>query len=174
MSRRGFSPASMGLWRATNAALQSIDIFLLRANAGWRIISPQERSLRKPTQDRRRLLAAAACLLATVLLYAPLARAAWSAHLMDCCTGGYCPIAHHHHKAPVSSADCDHSNAALSACSMSCCHDSQHPAITAWLFVLPALASASHQVRVSRVAQASPSVELPRHSRPLAPPPRAA
>src|SRR5216684_8099824 len=78
-------------------------------------------------QNRRRSIAASICLLMVVLLYAPLAGAAWSSYQSACCMSGQCKIpAHHHHKAPAVPAnhmDCGHDMGGMMACAMSCCHD---------------------------------------------------
>src|SRR5260370_7346365 len=53
-------------------------------------------------QHRRRSISASICLFVVVLLYAPLAGAAWSSYQSACCTSGQCPIpGHHHQKTPA-------------------------------------------------------------------------
>lgn len=130
----------------------------------------------KPTEDRRRVSAACLCLLAIVLLYAPLAGAAWVGHAMACCTADHCNIPEHHHRKapahPASDMDCGHDMSGMTACSMSCCQDPDKPAVTAVAFVLPSLTFASAPMLVARAVEAARSIEIPRTIQPLAPPPR--
>ena len=122
------------------------------------------------------------CLLAVAVLYAPLAGAAWLAHSMDCCAGGYCPIAaHHHHKqqpAPLqrpSPMDCGHDMSGLGgtmSCSMSCCQDAARPALIPGSFLLPEVNLALVATEVFRPVHRTNSLELSRFIRPLSPPPR--
>jgi hypothetical protein len=118
------------------------------------------------------------CLLAVVVLYAPLAGAAWSSHAMACCTADHCNIPQHHHrKAPVgpaSETNCGHDMSGLIACSMSCCEDPDKPVVTAIAFLLPPLAFTSAPMLVTRAVEATHSIEIPRSVQPLSPPPRVA
>src|SRR5258707_702015 len=129
--------------------------------------------MRKSAPSRFRILAAWACLMAVVFLFAPLAGAVWSSSAMDCCTGDHCTIpTHHHHKAPTG-ADCDHDGGSgLTNCSMSCCQDEDRPFATAMNFVIPALVSTAAPFRVTRALDAPQSIEIPRSIQPLLPPPR--
>src|SRR5213078_3865411 len=74
--------------------------------------------------NRSRSISASICLLVVVLLYAPLAGAAWSSYRSACCTSGQCAIpAHHHQKTPAEHAnhmDCGHDMTGMMACAMSC------------------------------------------------------
>jgi hypothetical protein len=111
-----------------------------------------------------------------VLLYAPLAGAAWSSYQMACCLSGQCPIpAHHHQKtspAPANQMDCGHEMAGMTACSMSCCHDSDRSLIASMAFVLPPpVAKAEVAAIKSPIELAKPS-DFPRSIEPLSPPPR--
>ncbi len=130
------------------------------------------------SQDRKRIVAAWACLLAAVALYAPLAGGAWSAHAMACCTGDHCPIAQHHHQKkqapPHSEMDCVHEIGEMMNCAMSCCQNSEQPLVTAVAFVLPDAAFSWAAISVVGVADAVQSTEIPRSIRPLSPPPRLA
>jgi hypothetical protein len=127
-------------------------------------------------QHRRRSISASFCLLVVVLLYAPLAGAAWSSYQSACCTSGQCQIpAHHHQKTPVAPAnhmDCGHNMSGMMACSMSCCHDSDRSLVTSIAFVLPpAVAMAAAAAIESPIELAKP-LDLPRSIEPLSPPPR--
>ncbi len=131
------------------------------------------------TQNRIRAMAAWLCLLAVVLLYAPLAGAAWLAHGMECCAGGYCPItAHHHHtqqnvpSRQSSPMDCGHDSTGLTSCSMSCCPDTTRPALLPVAFLLPAVIFVPATEEVSRPGQVANSLEISRSIKPLSPPPR--
>jgi len=87
---------------------------------------------------RSQLLSAWFCLVAALLLFAPLAGAAWSAHAAACCAGDHCPIPEHHHsKAPAHSAACEHQAGGLTACTMSCCQNAEHVMLAAPAFVMP-------------------------------------
>ena len=135
--------------------------------------------MQRVRQNRRRSIAASICLLAVVLLYAPLAGAAWSSYQSACCMSGQCKIpAHHHHKAPAAPAnhmDCDHDDherSGMMACAMSCCHDSERSVVTSIAFVLPpAIAAAAPAAITSSVELAKPANFL-RSIEPLSPPPR--
>jgi hypothetical protein len=122
-------------------------------------------------QHRRRSITASFCLLVVVLLYAPLAGAAWSSYQSACCTSGQCQIpAHHHQKTPVAPAnhmDCGHDMSGMMACSMSCCHDSDRSLVTSIAFVLPpAVAMAAAAAIESPIELAKP-LDLPRSIEPL-------
>src|SRR5437867_11174922 len=79
-----------------------------------------------PRHKRWRSISASICLLVVVLLYAPLAGAAWSSYQASCCTSDQCPIAGHHHQkapaAPANQMDCGYDMSGMMACSTSCCH----------------------------------------------------
>lgn len=133
--------------------------------------------MNRSPQRAHRVLAACVCLLAVALLYAPLACAAWVGHTMACCTGDHCNIPEHHHrKAPAadpdSHADCDHNGSGLTPCSMSCCQDPDKPVVSAVAFVLPPLTFAAAPMLIADTAEAAQSIEIPRTTEPLAPPPR--
>jgi len=115
-------------------------------------------------------------LLVVVLLYAPLAGAAWSSYQSACCTSGQCPIpAHHHQKTPAEHAnhmDCGHDMTGMMACAMSCCHDSDRSLVTSIAFVLPpAVAVAASAAIESPIELANP-LDFPCSIEPLSPPPR--
>jgi hypothetical protein len=129
-------------------------------------------------QHRRRKISASICLLVVVLLYAPLAGAAWSSHLSACCTSDQCSIPeHHHHKSPVAPAshmDCGHDMTDMMACSMSCCQDSDHSIVASIAFVLPPVIAVIASSVVKSPVQFSQPLEFPRSIEPLSPPPRLA
>jgi hypothetical protein len=127
-------------------------------------------------EHRRRSISASICLLVVVLLYAPLAGAAWSSYQSACCTSDQCPIPeHHHHKAPASPAnhmDCGHDMAAMMACTMSCCHDSDRSMVASIAFVLPPVIAVAAPGAIKSPVQSARPLDLQRSIEPLSPPPR--
>jgi hypothetical protein len=123
-----------------------------------------------------RCIAASICLLMVVLLYAPLAGAAWSSYQSACCTSGQCKIpAHHHQKTPAAPAhhmDCGHEMAGMMDCAMSCCHDSERSLLTSIAFVLPTGVSAARSTAITSPIELSKPLDLPGSIEPLSPPPR--
>src|SRR5690348_14787251 len=128
-------------------------------------------------QNRWRSFFATLCLVAVVLLYAPLGGAAWLLYSGACCTsGGQCPIhGHHHTQTPATSGhamDCGHKMPGMAQCSVSCCQNPDRPAVASAIFVLPA------PVTVSAAAtfESLTAFSGPRNSvisfEPLSPPPR--
>ena len=143
------------------------------------IVDPVWAAGRMHTERNRRLgrrIVAAVCLLAVMMLYAPLGGAAWASYERSCCTSGQCKIpAHHHHKMPAAPADhmdCGHDMPGMMACAMHCCQDSERTFATPIAFVLPA------DVRVKTAAPVATSVEIseqrefPQANEPVSPPPR--
>jgi len=126
--------------------------------------------------NRSRSISASICLLVVVLLYAPLAGAAWSSYQSACCTSGQCPIpAHHHQKTPAEHAnhmDCGHDMTGMMACAMSCCHDSDRSLVSSIAFVLsPSVAVVASAAIESPIELAKP-LDFPCSIEPLSPPPR--
>src|SRR5712664_4255203 len=131
----------------------------------------------EPSRHKRwRSVSASICLLVVVLLYAPLAGAAWSSYQASCCASDQCPIAGHHHQkppsAPANHMDCGHDMPGMMACSMSCCRDSERSMVSAVAFVLPpsvvvvAPAGSKSPIEPAKVMDFLRSLE------PLSPPPR--
>ena len=129
-------------------------------------------------QIRWRSFFAVTCLLALVLLYAPLGAAAWSSYKAACCTSGQCPIPEHHHKSPAAPAnhmDCGHDMhgvPGMTSCAMSCCQDSHRPAVASAIFVLPVPATFSAPSTLPTTIISSRFPDLLRSIEPLSPPPR--
>jgi len=132
--------------------------------------------MRIALQHRRRKVYASICLLVVVLLYAPLAGAAWSSYQFACCTSDQCPIPeHHHHKSPSAHGDhmdCGNDMAGMMTCSMSCCHDSDRSAVTSIAFVLPPLMTIPSSAAIKSPVQHARPLDFPRSIEPLSPPPR--
>jgi len=133
-------------------------------------------SMQTVRQNRRRSIAASICLLTVVLLYAPLAGAAWSSYQSACCMSGQCKIpAHHHHKtpaAPTNHMDCGHDMAGMMDCAISCCHDSDRSLVTSIAFVLPPNVGAAPSTAITSPIELAKSVNSLRSIEPLSPPPR--
>jgi hypothetical protein len=130
-------------------------------------------------QNRRRSIAANICLLAVVLLYAPLAGTAWSSYQSACCSSGQCKIpAHHHQKTPATPAshmDCGHDGdemAGMMACAMSCCHDADRSLVSSIAFVLPTAIAATPLAAFTSPIGLTKPANFPRSVEPLSPPPR--
>jgi hypothetical protein len=129
-------------------------------------------------QPCRRGFYASFCLFAAVLLYAPLAEAAWSSYKAACCASDQCPIPGHHHQrapaAPANHFDCGHEIAPMAACTMSCCQNPDRPVITSVVFVLPARFTLSAPAGFKSAIELLKSLDLPGSIAPLSPPPRIA
>ncbi len=126
--------------------------------------------------NRSRSISASICLLVVVLLYAPLAGAAWSSYRSACCTSGQCPIpAHHHQKTPAEHAnhmDCGHDMTGMMACTMSCCHDSDRSLVTSIAFVLPPSVAVAASAAIESPIELAKPFDFPCSIEPLSPPPR--
>jgi hypothetical protein len=127
-------------------------------------------------QNRRRSLSGGICLFVVVLLYAPLAGAAWSSYQMACCMSGQCPIAAHHHQklpaAPANHMDCGHDMPGMMACAMSCCHDADRSLIASIAFVLPQPVAVAAPSAIQSAIESANPLDFPRTIEPLSPPPR--
>jgi hypothetical protein len=125
-----------------------------------------------PGTKRSKVFPAWFCLVAALLLFGPLAGAAWTAHAAACCTSDHCPIPEHHHpKAPAHDADCEHQTGGLSACRMSCCQNAEH-VMLAPVFVMPGETSLTKpDLKTSAEPVAGPTHFL-RALEVLSPPPR--
>jgi len=126
--------------------------------------------------NRPRSISASICLLVVVLLYAPLAGAAWSSYQSACCTSGQCPIpAHHHQKTPAEHAnhmDCGHDMTGMMACAMSCCHDSDRSLVSSIAFVLPPSVAVAASAAIESPIELAKPLDFPCSIEPLSPPPR--
>ena len=122
------------------------------------------------------------CLLAVVMLWAPIWAAAWQANGMPCCAGRMCMV-HGHSKTnqPMprettpgeSPMNCEHhGNAGIVDCSMTCGHEGS-PSVTAGvIFVLPDSATLREPVLTLAASTSfAPAVSVPSYD-PLSPPPR--
>lgn len=127
----------------------------------------------KSSKPARRTVGACVCLLATVLLYAPLAAAAWTMQSMSCCAGEYCPLHRQsHQKTQEHEMDCGHDHSGMAACSMDCCHIPEKAALSLLTFVLPRPESVSKAQVIAHFVNFSDTNEIRPFSKPLSPPPR--
>ena len=113
------------------------------------------------------------CLLATVLLQAPLAVAAWNLSSMSCCNGDHCPLhQHHHQKTQPLEMDRGQASDEMTGCSMNCCQLPDKAALTALTFVLPGPGISTGGYVITGAIGILQSNELRSTREPLAPPPR--
>jgi hypothetical protein len=122
------------------------------------------------------------CLVAVVLLWAPLWAAARPTEGMDCCKGGLC-LAHRHSKpeparpqqagAEETAMHCEHrGGSGLSDCSMACCQENSHVLAAAAIFVMPEPATIAQPSEARAAASNLATTESMQSSEPLSPPPR--
>lgn len=123
------------------------------------------------------------CLVAAVLLWAPVWAAAWQASGMACCKGTMC-LAHGHAGMEGASKgqsaaqehtpmDCNHaSQTGLMTCQMSCCQDQDRPATGAVIFVLPEPMIISSEVEMTPAKIMTTSPVVTYFFEPPSPPPR--
>src|SRR5579863_4043326 len=132
--------------------------------------------MRTQRRTRHPILGPSFCLVAVLLMYAPFAAFAYSARTMSCCTGDHCPIREHHHQAmPIGSndaMDCGHDMSGMTACTMSCCHQTDRPVLAPVAFLLPELTSTSALSSATLPVGMLKQNDLPRATKPLSPPPR--
>jgi len=136
--------------------------------------SSGDSTLTESRTKRSQLLPAWFCLVAALLLFAPLVGAAWSAHAAACCTGDHCPIPEHHHsKAPAHGADCEHQAGGVTACTMNCCQNAEHVMLVATTFVVPDGTLLPELKLTNSTEPVAGANRLPRSLEVLSPPPRA-
>jgi hypothetical protein len=134
--------------------------------------------MRETSQKRLRAVSAWCCLLAALLLFAPYAEAALSAHAAACCTADHCPIPEHHHSknrapVPAHTQDCQHqAGDAMSDCSMSCCEKTERMLLAAMTFVLPLITVVTAGDYFSAAAPVLQANNFLRSIKVLSPPPR--
>ena len=118
------------------------------------------------------------CFLALVLMYAPIASAAVMTITGACCSGDQCPIhGNHHHSQKTDSPpmDCghgEHNMGGMEHCSMSCCHNTEQPAIHGNLFLLTPLSVSMSLAPHSAISLLSATAKISLAYAPLAPPPK--
>ena len=121
------------------------------------------------------------CLVAVILLWAPMWAAVWHANGMACCEGGMC-VAHGHSKTnqPMpreatgdSPINCTHhDDRVIAVCYMSCGQESSSSVTTAVIFVLPVPAAISEPAQaLAAPTTFAPTAFVPSYD-PLSPPPR--
>jgi len=118
------------------------------------------------------------CFVALILIYAPIATAAAMAVTGACCNGDECPIhGNHRHsqnseRPPMDCGHGEHNMSTMDNCSMSCCHDTEQPAIHGNLFLLTQLSVSTSFTRLSDISFAPAATNLSPVFAPLAPPPK--
>src|SRR5216684_6885625 len=126
-------------------------------------------------------VAACACLLALLLVYAPIASATLLAVTGACCTGDQCPIHGNHHPArekPAQQSDdppmnCDHDGHAANktqSCLISCCHSVEQSVAHSNSFLLTPLSLSTALAPQSLAALMLTAAKLSLVFAPLAPP----
>jgi hypothetical protein len=77
------------------------------------------------------------CLLAAMLLWAPLWSSAWQTKGMACCDGRMC-VAHGHAAGQHTPMNCGHEgHAGVAACQVKCCQDEGATFVAAVIFLMP-------------------------------------
>jgi hypothetical protein len=123
-------------------------------------------------------VAASACLLALLLVYAPIASATLLAVTGACCTGDQCPIHGNHHPSKhdePAAMDCHgdkHNVNQMDSCSISCCHTDQRAAVNANIFVLTPISVSTPLLTNTQTFLAFAATGLSLAFAPLAPPPK--
>jgi hypothetical protein len=130
-----------------------------------------------------RMIGVWVCLVAVVLLWAPLWASAWQASGMACCNGNECPIHGHaggKHSGKSQAAanknapmEFGHENRpGLMACRVSCCQDQSHSFVAAVTFLLPEPMTISVPVESATVVASSQAKIVAHLFEPPSPPPR--
>jgi hypothetical protein len=123
-------------------------------------------------------VAACACLLALLLVYAPIAGATLMSVTGACCTGDQCPIHGNHHPSKhdePAAMDCHadkHNVNQMDSCSISCCHTDQRAALNANIFVLTPISVSMPLLANTQTFLAFAATGLCLAFAPLAPPPK--
>lgn len=144
----------------------------------WRII--QKESYRKPPLQIKkansvRKFVAGICMLALVLVYAPIASATLVVATGACCDGDRCPIHGNHHSAPKTEetgTDCGHHISQLQSCSLSCCQNAEQPAAHAHVYLLMPVTLATNLALITATAPGAAPIKISPAFSPLAPPPK--
>jgi hypothetical protein len=133
------------------------------------------RKLRFSTRQR---LSALVCFVALVLIYAPIATSTVMAITGACCSGDQCPIHGNHHHSQKSHnppMDCDrgeHHMSTMDNCSMSCCQNTEQPAVHCNLFLLTPVPVSASLAPLSATSLTPTATGISRAYAPPAPPPK--
>ncbi len=127
-------------------------------------------------------LGAWVCLVAVVLLWAPMWAAAWPTDGMDCCKNGLCMALAHSQSNPArpqqagakeSPMDCaHHGGSGMANCSMSCCHERSQILAAPAIFVTPEPATIGQPSEATIAAGTFAPKEFVQSFAPPSPPPR--
>ena len=127
-----------------------------------------------------RSVGACVCLVAVLLLWAPMWASAWMARGMACCDGNMC-AAHDHAKSgsagksdtTKSETECEHSRSAgMTACSVSCCREQGASLVSSGVYVLPELVVVSVPAETLGLAVEVKHDEVMQVFAPPSPPPK--
>jgi hypothetical protein len=124
--------------------LEGVGVWKEGSSSGILEADVMSRSLHAPIAPGRSA-GACVCLLAVLLLWAPMWASAWMARVTACCTGNMCAV-HGHGKtsspgkseATKNDMECQHPRGAgMVACGMSCYHKEAASPVTSSVYVLP-------------------------------------
>src|ERR1700739_1148372 len=125
-----------------------------------------------------RKLAAGVCLMALLLVYAPIASATLMSVTGACCSGDQCPIHGNHHPLKhdrPAAMDCHgdkHGVNQMDSCSISCCHTDQRAAVNCNIFVLTPISAPAPLLANTQTSLAFAATGLSLAFAPPAPPPK--
>jgi hypothetical protein len=156
---------------------------ILRTEAGGVLFGfGTMRRMRHLFDAHGRKLGACVCLVAVVMLWAPLWASALQAAGMACCDGAMCPL--HGHAPKKSSGDsnatkgapmgaCEHQGrGAAMDCTMACCHPAETSMSAAIFFVVPSPPKVSVQILIGPAPPTLSSLASSYVFDPASPPPR--
>jgi hypothetical protein len=151
----------------------------------YHCLAPYMRNLRWQSLSQRlqKSIAAIACLIALLLIYAPMAIATVMAVSGACCAGERCPIHGNHHPAQnhgthqneATPMDCGHEGhgtSTLNPCSMSCCQTVEQAPISVHAFLLTPLAITTSLATLATARMAVCAFIVSPVFAPQAPPPK--
>jgi hypothetical protein len=134
-------------------------------------------------QRLNKSIASVLCLIALLVVYAPMATATLMALSGTCCAGDYCPIHGNHHpaqndntgknkSAPMDCGHEDHDTGKMDSCSMSCCHTVEQTLVSVHVFLLTPLAITTSLANPSPAPIALDNSIISPIFAPQAPPPK--
>jgi len=132
----------------------------------------------KSSFSTRQRLSALVCFVALVLMYAQITSAAVMVITGACCSGDQCLIHGNHHppqKTDAPPMDCghgEHNVGAMDKCSMSCCQNTEQPAVHGNLFLLTPLSVSTSLAPYSAASFSNAITKISLAYAPLAPPPK--
>jgi hypothetical protein len=133
---------------------------------------------RKLSFSTKPRLSALVCCVALMLMYAQVATSAVMAMTGACCNGEQCPIHGNHHPSqktddpPMDCGHGEHNMSTMDNCSISCCHNTEQPAVHANLYLLTPVSLCTSLAPLSATLLAPAATSLYPAVAPLAPPPK--